>query len=87
MEMVGAAIVVLVTVALAAFGIGRTRGTAAGDRKATEATREAAGERAKAQAAQDRREVEREVQQLPANSDGDGQLSAADRLRRDWSRD
>lgn len=86
METLIAAVVVLVSVALAAFGIGRTRGKAAGDRKATEATREAAGEREKAQAAQDRREVEREVQQMPANSDGD-RLSAADRLRRDWSRD
>lgn len=86
MEALVAGIVTLLAVALAAFGIGRTRGKAAGDRKASEATREAQGERAKAEAAQERARIEDEVRQLPAESDGD-RLSAVDRLRRDWSRD
>lgn len=80
------AFIVLVTVAMAAFSSGRSRGKAAGERKADEAQREAAGERTKTEAAADRRRVEDEVRELPARSDGD-QLSAADRLRRDWSRD
>lgn len=86
MEAVIAAIITLAVVAAAAFGIGRTKGKAAGDRKAEGAVREAAGERAKAEAAHDRRRVEDEVRQLPAESRGDD-LSAVDRLRRDWSRD
>lgn len=86
METLIAAAVVLVTVALAAFGVGRSRGKASGDKAAEVARREAAGERTKAQAAQDRRRIEDEVRQLPAESGGD-ELSAPDRLRRDWSRD
>ena len=86
MEMVGAAIVVLVAVAMAAFGVGRSKGKAAGDRKAGEATRDAQGQRTKAEAAQQRTRIEDEVRQLPPESGGD-RLSASDRLRRDWSRD
>lgn len=93
METIVAGIIVLVVTALAAFGIGRVKGKAKGEKVAEQAhketqaaKREAAGERAKAEAAQQRREIDDEVQALPAESAGD-ELSAADRLRRDWSRD
>lgn len=93
METIGAIVLVLVTVALAAFGIGRTKGKAKGERIAEQAQqevntakREAAGERVKSEAAQVRREIDHEVQELPPESAGDVR-SAADRLRDDWSRD
>ena len=86
MEALVAGIVTLLAVALAAFGIGRTRGKAAGERLAEQAGREAQDQRVKAEAARERARIDDEIRQLPADSDGD-RLSAADRLRRDWSRD
>lgn len=86
MEWLVGAFIALVAVAMAAFSSGRARGKAAGEKVAQEAKREAAGERTKAEAADSRRRVEDEIRELPASSDGE-RLSAADRLRRDWSRD
>lgn len=93
MEAIAAGIIAIVAIALAAFGIGRAKGKAKGEQIAERANqdvqtarREAAGERVKSSAAQDRRRIEDEIESLPTTSDGD-ELSAVERLRRDWSRD
>ena len=93
MEALIAGVVVIVVSLLAGFGVGRVKGRQLGD-KVAEAERRnrevaeirAAGERMKAEAAQMRKEVDREVESLPAESDGK-RLSSRDRLRLDWTRD
>lgn len=86
MEAAIALLVALIAIATAAFGIGRSKGKASQKKQVQAARRDAAVAQERIEAVETRREVEREIEQMPAESGPAGQ-SAADRLREQWSRD
>lgn len=86
MEGAIALLVALIAIAAAAFGIGRSKGKASQQQHVETARRDAAVAQERIEAAETRREVDREIEQMPAESGPAGQ-SAADRLRERWSRD
>jgi hypothetical protein len=86
MEGAIALLVVLLGAVAVAFGYGRAKGKASQQKQVETARREAAVAQERIEAAEVRREVDREIEQMPAESGPAGQ-SAADRLRERWSRD